>query len=452
MTDEIGVTVGFITPNKLVFATKKRLNFGDLVCIKDEIDGKEREILARVIDMVFMDLSSLSTASPALGTPSDVMFELMGKSKIDRIFLITQCVLLGYIDDDLTLKPVRTVIQPGLKVFIPNKELLKQIIMSKTKMPIYIGTLSLRNDVDVCLDGEKLFSPTLITGITGSGKTTFATILAKEASKHGIFTIIFDLTGEYVGLSSEEWVNFVPSTRIQIDFSSLGPDQIAKLIDATETEEVLILTLFQKYGKFESFKEFLEALEAEGHRFHRSIVRRMKLKLCKLREILGYKGVNIKDLHKPDTVTIFDLSKIPTKICDIIIYFLSEQILRESSQNFFPNPKLVIFDAVDAYRIGDLSIDAMLNLSRIGRKYKTGLCIITQSPSSLPRSLISMCENLVTFRLVNNNDITLIAEVFGREIMEIEIIRCSEATYVKIVRSPSSLLLDKLPPRSDFDD
>jgi DNA helicase HerA-like ATPase len=414
MVEDIGITVGFITPNKLVFATKKRLKFGELVCLIDEIDGKDREILARVSDIIFTDPVSLRTVSPALGTSREFMSNVT--RELGEGLLIVQSILLGYVDDDFTLRPVNTIIRPGIRLSIPDKKLLEQIIQSKMIIPLRIGTLLQRNDVDVYIASERLVYPTLVTGETGSGKSSFGIFLAREASEFGYFPVIFDFFGQYIKMSSQNWVNFVPANRIRIDFFSLGPDQIAKLIDASEPEERVIFESFERHMRFDSLEHFIETLKNIKMR-NPHVVNKVLFKLKRLANegIFGRKGIDVEELLKRGTATIIDLSTISAKFRDTVLCYLLEQISSEHALERFPNFRLLIFDEFHAYDAGGLLIETLLRISRMSRKYKTGLCFITQSPSLLPPQLVRICENFVVFRTSKRRDISLITEFLEYE-------------------------------------
>src|SRR5438309_6538485 len=105
-TESIGKVIGFLFPNKLVFVTKNRLNIGDYVFVRDEIDGKLRIVLARINDLVFSDLEATARA---FATPSSVIYSLIEpRASPYEMYVVAQCEVLGVGSDENILQPLRT--------------------------------------------------------------------------------------------------------------------------------------------------------------------------------------------------------------------------------------------------------------------------------------------------------------------------------------------------------
>lgn len=60
---------------------------------------------------------------------------------------------------------------------------------------------------------------------------------------------------------------------------------------------------------------------------------------------------------------------------------------------------------------GCVSAKSLLNIASEGRKFNTGLLVVTQRPANIDKSVIAQCNTAAIFRLINNADIKSIEEI-----------------------------------------
>lgn len=96
--------------------------------------------------------------------------------------------------------------RPRSTIHLPEAGLLEQLLCPNRPSVVPIGRLSLRSDVRVCIDLDRLNTHMAVLGQTGSGKTetvkrlvyeTIRSWLARGTPRRGV--IVMDVAGEYTG-------------------------------------------------------------------------------------------------------------------------------------------------------------------------------------------------------------------------------------------------------------
>jgi hypothetical protein len=118
-------------------------------------------------------------------------------------------------------------------------------------------------------------------------------------------------------------------------------------------------------------------------------------------------------LNPPQTVTLLDLSGVPTTILDELVGALTRVIYdalfwaRELSEGGRERPVLMVFEEAHRYFADERGGSARASIQRIvreGRKYGIGAMIISQRPSEIDATVLSQCGTLVALRLGNAAD------------------------------------------------
>ena len=377
----------------------------------------------------------------------------------------------------LELSPLTYPVKPSEEVLYPPTEVVQNLLTGEDtrKSPIKIGSLIGRADVRVELSARHIVSRHLaILAMTGGGKTVAARRIIRELVAHKYPLVIFDPHGDYLGLYEKrkelggaDVHVFFP--RIKVDESNL--DVIGDLIDKmappmTEPQRHLFNYLM---GNTElrancSAVEFIQALadhatsimakrrdkgkaemdndiQETGLSTYAAVIRTLNFVLSnlkqmeannkRLREAERFKGFNFESMPDPKSeadrivrpaqVSIFYLAGYDhlnqSAIVSIVLEALFAQ--RATLQGTIPPFQAVIEEAhnfIPSRTEGTQGTPSLKTIRKViteGRKFGTGLVIISQRPSRLDETTLAQCNSFLVLRLVNPND-----KRFVRSVME----------------------------------
>ena len=113
-------------------------------------------------------------------------------------------------------------------------------------------------------------------------------------------------------------------------------------------------------------------------------------------------------------VKIIDFSEVPSDILPLMVSLVAK--LAFSTQQWMPlecrhpialfceEAHLYIPERHEAGGAGEVAVKIFERIAKEGRKYGVGLVVISQRPSEVNRTVLSQCNNLVTMRLTNGED------------------------------------------------
>jgi DNA helicase HerA-like ATPase len=182
----------------------------DYVLINHPLFGEACQVLAAITDIAsYEEVAGGSSAGEKIGK------------------MLATCEILGYLDlTNETVKPLRELLvppNPGSRVYIPLKTFLEDVLNRNAegevfKTPIEVGQFEATSAeeqgnngrIKCFMDAQNFVSKhTLITSVTGAGKTTTAKQLIQQmVGKTQVQTVVFDAYGEYAKtLASANEVN-----------------------------------------------------------------------------------------------------------------------------------------------------------------------------------------------------------------------------------------------------
>ncbi len=347
---------------------------------------------------------------------------------------------------DNTLFPSRSVPHYFSQVFKINKLDLDFI---NNRGEIQIGKLRLGrrvlDDVTIALPAEKLISHhMLVVAATGKGKSNFAKVfISGLMNTKRVASIVMDPHGEYygekgtIGLSSDKnrhrivyltprFRDFPGSEQLKIYAEDLEPNNFFGIIDLTDAQKEAMDALYRKYFKDWLKKLLIEllpdALVAEtGNRIQLVTINALKRRLSYLMDIEGEEGL-IFSLKTNRDISVFDKIKRAVNEGKIIIVDTNLvgdeaekliassivgqifEIYRKTKQNapdLFRNLPEILLVFEEAPRVLGASVGQNIfsTIAREGRKFKVGLCAITQMPSLLPKEVLSQMNTKVILGL-----------------------------------------------------
>lgn len=115
---------------------------------------------------------------------------------------------------------------------------------------------------------------------------------------------------------------------------------------------------------------------------------------------------------------IIDFSEVPSDILPLIVSLIGRLAFslqqwtvpekRHPMALFCDEAHLYIPERAEGDAANEVSIRIFEKIAKEGRKYGVGLVVISQRPSEVNRTVLSQCNNLVTMRLTNAEDQSVI--------------------------------------------
>lgn len=368
--------------------------------------------------------------------------------------------------------PLTYPVKPATTVYHPPAEAVRQLLLGdrEEEQSIPIGTLIARNDVEVSLSAPKLIARHLaVLAMTGGGKTVAARRIIRELIRQKYPLLILDPHGDYIGLwkCRELLEKEAPGATIKLFYPELlmqksGEALVEKLISQmtnglTEAQSDYIRGLFgrkpAKEGEhaLEFFRRLIaqngvEARNTTGPGGARqstmlAVLRALKIVEGKLsamrnssemmRKSSKLKNLKFEPLPNPfsepekvirpgqtsilylggyDQLTQCSIAAITLETLFDFRASLSDRIapfftVIEEAHTFIPSTREKTDDAV--------SLPVIRRIITEGRKFGTGLMLISQRPSRLDETIVSQCNSFLILRVVNPND-----QTFVRRVME----------------------------------
>jgi hypothetical protein len=344
----------------------------------------------------------------------------------------------------------------------------------KPKPPsLRIGTLIARADVDVSLSARHVVSRHLaILAMTGGGKTVAARRIIRELIRLNYPLIIFDPHGDYLGffekrhLFSESdiriWFPMIRMKQSNIGIIADLIDKMGKRLSDPQLQFYLYLVNVTELTEGETSTEYIQRLidhagaigkrKLQGEKgadeiadvrtqsinavkrsleFVLSNLRQMEKNNERLRQqprLQGYEFVEMpdpwdkpEDIVRPGQVSIFYLAGYDHVNQSAIVSIVLEALFAQRStlSNLIPPFQAVIEEAhnfIPSRQEGTDETPSLATIRKViteGRKFGTGLVLISQRPSRLDETTLAQCNSFLVLRLVNPRD-----KSFVRSVME----------------------------------
>lgn len=336
-----------------------------------------------------------------------------------------------------------------------------------------IGSLIGRTDVDVSLSAKQVVSRHLaILAMTGGGKTVAARRIIRELIELKYPLVIFDPHGDYLGLfekrhlfSGSDVKILYPVIRVWENNIGIISDLITKMgrsltdaqqqffanvvnnVEAGDGEEATTYiqrlvdyadnVAAKKRSKAQVSEELAEVRTSSINAVKRSLtfvldnLRQMERNNRRLREQSRFASYQFhempdptdapEDIVRPGQVSIFYLAGYDHLNQSAIVSIVLEALFahRLTLSDKIPPFQAVIEEAHNFIPSRREGIDETPSLPTIrkviteGRKFGTGLVLISQRPSRLDETTLAQCNSFLVLRIVNPND-----KRFVRSVME----------------------------------
>lgn len=458
--------------------SEEEVDVGDLLIV----DDRENKYYIKVVDSGINSQIGGQFIEDISGQRLEYEVDYNIFDEKDRFYRICQGKILKVMRDG-KLSPPRTVPHYFSKVHRIKKDDLSFL---ERKNGIRIGKLRLGrrvlDDLIISLPSENLISHhMLVVAATGKGKSNFAKVFIKGViDAHKVSGIVLDPHGEYygekgnIGLSSDKnnhkilyftprFREFPGSEQLRVHAEDLTPSNFFGIIDLTDAQREAMDTLYRKYGSA-WLKNLIAEMSPEaiinetGNKIQLVTIYALKRRINYIMELENNDGL-VFTLKSRRDVSIFDKIKRAVQESKVIvidtnlvgdeaekliassvvskIFNLYRRTKQSYPEKFKTLPELLlVFEEAPRVLGASAGSNIFGTVAREGRKFKVGLCAITQMPSLLPREVLSQMNTKVILGLPAPADRDAVINSSSQEISdestEIQMLDTGEA----IITSP----------------
>ncbi|OPG16960.1 ATP-binding protein [Ferroacidibacillus organovorans] len=139
--------------------------------------------------------------------------------------------------------------------------------------------------------------------------------------------------------------------------------------------------------------------------------------------LMGHRGISG---YERSGIKVVDFSEVPSDVLPIIVSLVARLIYQiqvwtePGENNTGRHPILLVCDEAHLYLpnssggISALERKSLENFERIakeGRKYGVGLLVVSQRPSDVSTTILSQCNNIISLRLTNDRDKSVVTSL-----------------------------------------
>lgn len=436
-------------------APDEDLFLGELLVALDDTTG--RRYLFRVVDVTYgTEHREPGWAERVAGTmlADDVLserdelaagegHELYDRSR--RTYRVADCRCLGYVTPDggSFRKPkslptqFSRVVSPGVSDFAFLRSRMGDLPVG------HLRSGEAEVDLEVGIPGSSLASHVGIFATTGMGKSNLMQVLAGAVmatqGRYGL--LVVDPHGEYrSALSRHPWAaerlriyasrRLAGTTSLRVSLADLGVDDLRTAYDWSRSQQEALFEMERVYGseglswmvdysRLEDLAGFRDA-EVGG----RVALNTLQVLQRRARRIVGLPCVSadpsvsvgralLRDLSD-GRVVLLDVSGLGSTEEVLVASFVTRRILDSWSEAYLERPEehermpVVAVVLEEAQRVLGSARDSESNVfprvAREGRKFKVGLCAVTQQPKLLDDELLSQFNTFFVLGLADEKD------------------------------------------------
>lgn len=350
---------------------------------------------------------------------------------------IAKCIVIGYRDEKGRIKPIRIPFDQNVEVLRAESDFIKKIIqLEDTEKGAYVGKLE-GTDIEIDLDLKKLLTKHVaVLAKSGAGKSYTVGVLIEEIIDKNVPILIIDPHGEYSslkqpneeekedlakqGLAPKTFKNIVeygdtklnPQVRPLRLNNNLTPQEIVHLFPGklSNTQMGILYSAMKHIDKV-NFTNVLLELEKEESNTKWTIIN--NLEYLNNLNIFSDTHIPYNELIQPGKCSIINLKGISPDVQEIIVYKLTKDLFERRKKEKIP-PFFMVVEEAHNYcperSFGESrSSKIMRTVASEGRKFGMGLCVISQRPARVDKSVLSQCTTQIIMKVTNPNDIKAIS-------------------------------------------
>ena len=352
--------------------------------------------------------------------------------------VLSKCVVVGYKDEeDGKVKPLRIPFEVGTEILIADDDFIKEIInLENPEKGAYIGKLDGKN-IEVKIDLSKLLTKHVaVLAKSGAGKSYTVGVLLEEIIDKKVPLLIIDPHGEYSELKNPndlekdklllhnlkpkgfKNINEYGDTKINSDLrplklnENLTSSELVHLLPGrpTGTQMGILYNTLKSIEKI-NFPNVLLALDGEDNNAKWMIVNNIEY-LNNL-DLFSPSYSSYNELISSGKASIINLRGVPPDVQEIIVYKLLKDLFELRKQNKVP-PFFTVIEEAHNYcperSFGETKCSKIIRtIASEGRKFGLGLCVVTQRPARIDKSVVSQCTTQIILKVTNPNDLKAIS-------------------------------------------
>tara|TARA_Y100000034_G_scaffold135760_1_gene208988 strand:+ start:2249 stop:4183 length:1935 start_codon:yes stop_codon:yes gene_type:complete len=351
---------------------------------------------------------------------------------------IAKCNIIGYRDED-KLKRLLSPLEPGSEVLKADEDFIKEILdLKQNKNAAFVGSLQRYSNLKVYLDLNVLLTKHIsILAKSGSGKSYVGGVLVEEILERDIPLLIIDPHGEYSSLNEKNEdenlsrfdlnaKDYKDKIRIYSPNTTDNPECIPlKLSNFNLSSQEILHVLPTKLSNIQlgllysslkdvskiDFNQLILELELEENPAKYTLINTIRY-LDKL-NLFSDAPTSLQELISPGKCSILNMKGVEQELQEVVVYKLVKDLFEERKKGNIPPFFLIIEEAhnyLPERSFGEAKSSRILRqVASEGRKFGLGLCVISQRPSRLDKSVISQCSTQIILKVTNPNDLRAIA-------------------------------------------
>jgi len=348
--------------------------------------------------------------------------------------MTAKCVVIGYKDLDGRIKGIRTPLNLGTEVLEAEDSFIKKVVQLEGE-GAFLGNLE-GKDIPINVDLQKILTKHLcILAKSGAGKSYALGCLLEEILEKNVPLLIIDPHGEYSSLRfpSEE-------KELLTRWGLVGKgytQQVQEYGDITLKEDLRPLKLNEKMSNLELIKVLPIQLSNTQESILFSVVKDLE-EVNFDNILLGLEQINssgkwqimdtimylrnlklfspnftsYNELISPGKASIINLKGTAPEVQDVIIYKLLKDLFLARKQEKIPPFFCVIEEAHNfcpEKGFGKAKSTEVIRLiSSEGRKFGLGLCVVSQRPALVQKTVLAQCSTQIIMKVTNPNDLRAI--------------------------------------------
>ena len=342
------------------------------------------------------------------------------------------CQILGFKENGRIKKP-RIPLEPGSEVIKAEDDFIKKVVELETDFGGLLGDLD-GKDIPVSLDLNKVLSMHMaVLAKSGSGKSYTVGVLLEEMMDKNIPILIIDPHGEY---SSLRFKNTDEKDIHNLTLKGLEPTKYAVheygdpditpgikplTLSVGDSQEELVNLLpgklsssqqallysALKSSKANDFDSLIISIESEESNAKYGLI--SMIEYLRDLKIFNSTGVNYAQMVSSGKCTILNLKGVDPLVQEMIVYKVSKELFELRKKNKVP-PFFLVLEEAHNYcperSFGETKASKTLRtIASEGRKFGLGLCVVSQRPARVDKSVLSQCSTQVIMKVTNPNDL-----------------------------------------------
>jgi len=353
--------------------------------------------------------------------------------------VLARCSIIGCKQDG-SIRIPREPFLLDLEVLPATDEFIQEIVkLESAQNGAFIGNLEGRN-IPIYLDLQRLLTKHLaILAKSGAGKSYCVGVLLEEIMEKRVPLLIIDPHGEYSSLkqknTNEQQVKkleeyglkpkgFLRRVMVYGDpklnedvklltiADSLQPKELLNILPTklSAAQEGVLYGALKKMVSFD-FDELVMLLEAEESPAKWPIIK--MIDYLRGLNVFSKTGIAYNELIQGGRCSILNMRGINPDIQQIIVYKMLTDLFEQRKQGKIPPFFCVIEEAHNfcpERTFGQaVSSDILRTIASEGRKFGLGLCVVSQRPARVDKSVLSQVSTQIILKVTNPNDLKAIS-------------------------------------------